>query len=253
MGTRIEVWSTTLLRIEEARLLPVLDDAERTRADGMAGLQRAPFVQARALLRAVVGARLGLAPGAVVLRTRCPVCGGPHGPVAVGPPGGADTLPLHVSVSRSGPLLAVALGSTGPLGIDVESHARVAGAPLADVALSDAERRRHERLPHNARPAALARAWVRKEAVLKAVGAGLRVDPALVDVRADLVRLTRLPGGDTPGRDDAGTRVVDLDLGPGVSGALALRARPATGTSAPGRIDVAAHDGAAVLNALAAG
>ncbi|GAA3823807.1 4'-phosphopantetheinyl transferase family protein [Cellulomonas soli] len=248
---RVEVWSTAPLDVDDARLLPVLDHGERARAEAMADDSRARFVQTRALLRAVLGARLGLAPHEVTLRAPCPVCGGPHGPVTVGLPVGTSGPRWHVSVSRSGPLLAVALGPTGPLGIDVESHARVAQAPLAGVALSPAERRRYDRLPHDGRVAALARAWVRKEAVLKAEGSGLRVDPALVDVRADLVRLDHAPGG-----AGAVARLVDLDLGPGVSGALARRAGPAARPEAaarvPDRLDVVVHDGAPVVDALLA-
>ncbi len=243
----VEVWATASTGTDVARLLPVLDPAERARADAMPPSAQVGFVRARALLRAVVGARLGVPAGAVGLQARCPGCGGPHGPIEVeGPP--TDGPGLHVSATRSGPVLAVVLSATGPVGIDVESHARVARAPVADVALSDAERRSLARLPLDRRSAELTRAWVRKEAALKAWRTGLRMDPATVDVRAALAHAS-----DPGGTGDLLAHVVDLRLGRTVVGAIAVSvAAGSVRASRPGAVDVVLHDGGAVLEVVAA-
>ncbi|KRC64854.1 hypothetical protein ASE12_08815 [Aeromicrobium sp. Root236] len=64
--------------------------------------------------------------------------------------------PVHVSLSRTGGLAALAVTDAGPVGIDVE--ALLTGG-ASDVAT-----------------------WVRKESVVKATGHGLTVDPDLVEV-----------------------------------------------------------------------
>jgi 4'-phosphopantetheinyl transferase len=68
----------------------------------------------------------------------------------------------------------VAVGHGGPVGVDVESVHRFDLPGLRAVVLHDSE---------EATDAAdLARIWVRKEALLKATGEGLRVDPRSVRV-----------------------------------------------------------------------
>lgn len=97
----------------------------------------------------------------------CPRCGGPHGrPVVV--PG---LMMPHVSLAAAGPLVAVAVTDAGPVGVDVERVLRAGSPGFLDVALHP-----DEDLPDG--PEAAARLWVRKEAVLKAAGVGLLVDPA---------------------------------------------------------------------------
>lgn len=182
----IDVWV-----VEPDAALPAdhergLDDVERRRALALPPDQAARFVCARVLLRRAVGAMAGVDPRDVALVARCPTCGGPHGPVRVlapvrvlGPAGMPPLAGLAVSVTRSGPLAAVAVAHHA-VGIDVESRGAIAAAPLADVALAPAERARHDRLPAAARGEHLARTWVRKEAVLKALGTGLVTDPAAI-------------------------------------------------------------------------
>lgn len=247
MRPQVDVWWTAPVAVPEDALLPVLDPLERARHAALPGVHRTGFLQARALLRCVAGRRLGVAPDAVALSARCPVCAGDHGPVAVTVAAGP---PLHVSVTRTGPVLAVALTTAGPVGVDVVACADVAAAPLADVALGPRERARLDRLPADARAAALARAWARTEAVLKAHGTGLRVDPARVDVGRDPVRV---PGARFP------VRVRDLALGGGVAGAVAVTVPHPGATSAgplralPRRlrtVTVAVHDGSALLTGL---
>lgn len=157
--------------------MALLDDEERSRLTAMPPDQQHAFATARALLRRAVGARLGLRPSEVSLSARCDTCGGPHGRVTVV---GHD---LEVSVSRPGPLVAVAVGSGGRLGVDVEEVDRVARAPLGRVLPVEGASDDH-----------VARSWVRREAALKAVGAGLRLDPGAVRVGDGTARVVTARG-----------------------------------------------------------
>jgi 4'-phosphopantetheinyl transferase len=243
----VDVW--LLPRPAELPPLSWLDDAERSRAAALPPGRAAEFVAGRRLLRAVLGERLGVPPANVPLVARCARCGGPHGQVRVGrtEPGDGPP-PCHVSVSRSGPWIAVATAELA-VGVDVESVAAVAAAPLADVALSAAERERHSLLPTGERAADLARTWARKEAVLKALGTGLDLDPSSFTLTC-LATTVPMAGGTSL------VAVADLDAGE-VTSAAHLR-----GTGGPGdpgeavgavavagvdRAVVRVHDGVAVL------
>lgn len=163
-----------------------LDAVEQARAAAMPPAERDAFTLARALLRGALATLLGSSPEQVSLRAVC-ACGRPHGQVHVatdGPRGGPR---LHVSVTRSGPDVAVAVAAL-PVGVDVTSVAAVSRAPLADVALGPDEAAWWAGDVTD-RPHAIARAWARKEAALKALGTGLGLDPSAVDVRADEVRV----------------------------------------------------------------
>ena len=84
------------------------------------------------------------------------------------------------------------------------------------------------------------RRWVRTEAVLKATGDGLDVDPSLVEVgaRGSALRVVRWDG---PGRRPV-MRVIDLELGAGLVAALAYAGRR--------RAEVRVHDGVGRLEAV---
>lgn len=237
----VDVWRVPAAAVDPA-VVALLTDAERDRAAALAPAVAPAFVAGRALLRTVVGARLGVAPAAVPLDVTCPACGGPHGPVHV--PGaargtGAD---VHVSLTRSTGLVAVALTASVPVGVDVE-EVRAVRPALADVALAPAERADVDHRLPGRRRRALARAWVRKEAVVKALGTGLVTAPADVVVVADAAAggfRVRHAGADVLGVDVLGA---DVGAGRGRVGAVAVVA------DGPARVSVRVHDGAAVLRA----
>jgi 4'-phosphopantetheinyl transferase len=148
---------------------------------------------------------------AVVLGHACPRCGGDdHGrPVLL--PTAAVRRPVHVSVARAGDLSVVAISAARPVGVDVEP-VDAAGFPgFDDVALHPDERA--------ATPAERTRAWVRKEALLKAYGLGLAVDPR--HVRLDDHGLA---GWDSPEPEPGPVRLRDLDV-PGHVAAVAVLLR----------------------------
>jgi 4'-phosphopantetheinyl transferase len=130
-------------------------------------------------LVALVGRLTGVDPASITLEQVCPNCGASgHGPLRVvlgGPAGSAPA--VYVSLSRAEGRLALAVTSAGPVGIDLESGAALGRAPVADALVSVAEARALAALDPDDAGAALVSTWTAKEAVLKAAGTGLRVDP----------------------------------------------------------------------------
>lgn len=156
-------------RLEPAWLAQ-LDPAERERfAKYRRDEDKARFLTGTALVRSIYGTDLGLDPAAVRLDRRCPDCDRPHGKVRLA----AGASDIEVSVSHSGDWVLVAAYRGHPIGVDVEQiNPDLDHAGLARIALSDAER---ERLASNGDKAgSFTTTWARKEAVVKALGEGLR-------------------------------------------------------------------------------
>ncbi|MWB98714.1 hypothetical protein [Agromyces seonyuensis] len=98
------------------------------------------------------------------IEARCPDCGGPHGrPLVVGEPG------LHVSITHADGR-AVAVAARVPVGVDAEPVTTNVDRLAAAASLLD----------QSARELPPLEAWTAAEAVLKADGRGLRVDPSAV-------------------------------------------------------------------------
>ncbi|WMX45020.1 4'-phosphopantetheinyl transferase superfamily protein [Streptomyces roseicoloratus] len=152
--------------------MALLDDAERrVYASFLREPDAALYVTAHALLRLVVGEALGRDPADLVFAA------GPHGKPYL------ENARVEFSLSHAGERVAVAVTSDTPVGVDVERVPR-AGAELPLHVLSPAERAAYDLLPAAGRAGAFTSYWVRKEAVLKATGEGLRVDPARLTVSA---------------------------------------------------------------------
>jgi 4'-phosphopantetheinyl transferase len=144
------------LDAEERRRLAAITDPTTARAYAVLHL----------LARDVLGRVVGCAPGEVALDRTCARCGGQHGaPRVVGHPA------LHVSLSRTPDLVAVAVSMDVAVGIDVE---RVAAAGFAGY---DAVATHPSELSADLDDRERAVSWVRKEAALKALGVGFVVDP----------------------------------------------------------------------------
>ena len=125
------------------------------------------------LARDVVAQVVGCHPAELAFDRTCARCGEQHGPPrVVGHPG------LHVSLSRTRDLVAVAVSVDAPVGIDVEVLAGTRFDGFDAVALHPVERAAD--LDDRTR----AVSWVRKEAALKALGTGFSVDPATVPAPA---------------------------------------------------------------------
>jgi len=144
---------------ERRAALAVVSDAERMRYDQLNASRGDAFLAGRALLRGLAGEMLGIAPSDVPLSARCIECGGEHGrPVIVG-------TRLRVSMAHSRDSLVVAACWDRAIGIDLEPLAGRKGRLDAIEGITGVRSLRH---------------WTRVEAVLKADGRGLRVDPRLV-------------------------------------------------------------------------
>ncbi|WP_418959163.1 4'-phosphopantetheinyl transferase family protein [Streptomyces tritici] len=159
-------------------LLKLLDAGERARYEAfLRDEPRGLYLTAHALLRELVGAELDRDPAEPAFSAVCRHCtSGGHGKPVL------PDSPLHLSLSHAGDTVAVALTYAGPVGVDVEQVGRVGDPPLA--VLSAEERAAYDRLPAGERARGFIRYWARKEAVLKATGDGLSVDPALLTVSA---------------------------------------------------------------------
>ena len=165
-------------------------------------------------LAALVARFLRVPASQVVVGRRCPHCAGTdHGRPVVSPISGSR---VHASIARTPGRTAVAAGSLGPLGVDVE---RVDPDRFAGVA---AVVRHVDEAPAGSL-AELATRWVRKEAVLKATGWGLAWDPSGLDVTSTgpapfLVTVAR-DGQDVP------VWVSDLAVGSEYAAAVAVVSR----------------------------
>jgi 4'-phosphopantetheinyl transferase len=122
-------------------------------------------------------------------------------------PAGSD---VRFSVSHSGELAVIAVARGRAVGVDVQAAREVPRAQaIADRRFMPSEATRLRALPGRERRALFHRLWVRKEAYLKATGAGLAGSLASFDA------LTLEPPA-------PGWEFGDLELPEGYAGALAL-------------------------------
>jgi 4'-phosphopantetheinyl transferase len=166
---------------------------------------RQRFTVTRGVLRAALGQYLGAAPESLRLdRNR------------FGKPSLArDQNPVGISfnVSHSGGFSLLAFGLAAHLGVDVERHrAETNIDDLARTVFSPAECAGLLALPDALRRGAFFEAWVRREAVVKALGGGL---PLLHDT-CEVANAAVGPWC-----------VRNLDVGPGYAAAVAVGARNA--------------------------
>jgi 4'-phosphopantetheinyl transferase len=218
----------------------LLDDDERGRLAVLHHAEaRDRFVAAHALARLVLGRVTGTPPEALRFARTCRRCGGhDHGKPALVAEAGDAVARFSLSGAGDRVVVAVAgagpMGLAGPVGVDVEPVDEAALAGVDEVALSPAERRALAREPTSRRAAARATWWVRKEAVLKATGHGLSVDPAGVVVTGpgEPPRLLAWPSapsppGPAPAAFPDDVWMADVDLGAGWACAVAGLGPPA--------------------------
>lgn len=175
------------------------------------------------LLRLAAAWRLAVRPSDVRVWRLCAVCGGgTHGQPRVRV--GHELVALEVSLTYSVVTVAVATSVSGRVGLDVEEVCTAAEAlELAPVASGAAERDALSVSPSAARGQMFTDQWTRKEAVLKVLGLGLTVPPALVETRHGDLWLPDSPEMRTAvGRVRApGIGVINVPA-PGASAAVAL-------------------------------
>jgi 4'-phosphopantetheinyl transferase len=191
----------------------LLHAEERTRLERCAPDVRRRRLVAQIALRLVLADRLGRPPEALAF-----VRGTLGKPTLTGAEG------LHFSLAHSGDCCLIAVTTLGPVGVDVE---HVAPLPELDAIVASryapAEVAALERLSGRPRLVAFYRCWTRKEAYLKATGAGLSVPPATVEVWADDDRPVTV----------SGWSVHSLAVAPGFAAAVSGADRPDWSPSGP--------------------
>lgn len=206
-------WGVALDGPELYAAARLLDDGERRRASALRDDQaRRRFVSAHAMLRILVGQRVDADPRALTFT--------PRG--SYGKPELVDrSVRLHVNLATAGDRVVCAVTESGPVGVDVESHSVIADAnrfgELDRVLLTPAERR--VLAPLGDRVGSLTRWWVRKEAVLKASGEGLTVEPTTLQMSAPDEEPELLGW---QGRAVPALWMSDLDVGDGYEAAVVV-------------------------------
>jgi 4'-phosphopantetheinyl transferase len=202
----------------------VLSPAERERAARLPNPVAARcYVTAHAALRRILGGHLGTAPERVRIgRGPCPLCGlTRHGPPVLAEPG----CDLTFSLARSGAEWLLGIGRGHAVGVDLERVRRTDVDAVCRAALSDAERKALLNCGHRPGgcPECFFRCWTRKEAVVKAWGAGVSADLRQVEVSAHRPGPV-LVGHGTGCGARRWWRVRDLPVGSGRHAALAVPA-----------------------------
>ena len=222
--TEVQLWRASLARDDAAeRLAGLLSADEVARAERfLRDRDRARFIVARATLRRILGACLGVAPAAVRFVY------GPYGKPALAPEY-ASALQFSLAHSGDWALYAVARGRR--VGVDVEglSGARDELAIARRFFAAD-EIERLTALEGAARRQAFVTLWTVKEAYAKALGG-----PLVVGLRGATVRLD---AGPVPVLQivDPGTSRWSLRLvepAPGYLGAVVAEGRDWTLTTGP--------------------
>lgn len=190
-----------LVADERRRALAVLSSRELERFRAEPPVRGEAFLAGRLLLRRLAGAALGIDPAAVPLIATCPDCDREHGrPVIAG-------TEWSVSLSHGVDAVVAVLALGMRVGIDLE-HPATAVDDLAPLIPNPTLER-----------------WTRIEAVLKADGRGLRVDPATVEFEA--VEFEVAPGGELASVPGSPIRylVHEVDVAPGLRASLSTERR----------------------------
>ena len=199
---RVWIWTASLV-CDDAKIAEVLSEDERWRAQRYAFRRdRVRFIAARSFLRRTLGRHRGVDPAS--LRFAYGLCGRPELE-------DAPTLQFNLSYSSDQALLAVS--RNGPLGVDLEAR-----RPLPDLeglalqVMDPVEQRAFRAQSEHDRSAAFFALWTRKEAALKAMGAGFSIDPRSLHVG--------IAGELTTCICDAPCYVLGLEIIPGHAAAL---------------------------------
>lgn len=195
----------------------LLSDAERQRAGRFASDRvRRRFVVARARLRQLLGARLGVRPDSVELVY------GAYGKPALARRYAASGLHFNASHSEDVAVYAFSIGRE--IGVDVEALRVIRDADaIAARFFSRTENQAYLALDPRDRPAGFFNCWTRKEAFVKALGDGLhypldRFDVSLApDEPAKILRVANTTG------EECGWTVHGFVPEPGFIGAVVVR------------------------------
>lgn len=179
------------------------DEAERAARFVFPGLGEA-WAGAHVLLREVLG--------------RVTLTSAAHVRIRTGEFGKPSVDGVEFSLSHTGSVVLIGLGDL-PLGVDVEKVPEERAVQQVGSSFHPREAAELLGLPADARPGVFARVWVRKEALLKAIGTGLSRG-----ISRDYVGT-----GTVPGTPVSGLRIHDVAL-PGMPGHRAALCTTVTAT-----------------------
>lgn len=174
MPVRVVVREAQVPGEADPHQLDLLDGPERQRAERKRA--PAPFVTAHAVARELLGGLTGEDPRSLRFERRCTTCGSD----AHGKPSLVHDDPWRFSLSYTGDLVVVAASREHDVGVDIESLDEADFDDFDRVTLAEDEGGYLDGLAGEALLDARTRLWARKEAVLKATGHGLVVDPTEV-------------------------------------------------------------------------
>ncbi len=218
-ASAIHVWT---IRIDpadglDAQLEVILAPEERSRANRLAsGHLRHAFVVIHGALRHLLSRYLDLCPGDVRIS---------YGPC--GKPALASRGDIQFSLTHSGDLAAVAVASGCEVGIDIEAIRPASDLlGVADALFRPEEAAEIRSFSPNLRAQGFFHCWVRKEACLKATGAGLStpLNSFSVTAQPNFTAGPVILGRQEPAQDP--WRLHNLPLAPDYAGALVYSGNP---------------------------
>jgi 4'-phosphopantetheinyl transferase len=202
---------------EQAFLEGLLAPAERERAARLvSAVVRRRFIAARGRLRALLGERLSLAPRTITFSN------GKFGKPSLHGLGAVP--PLQFNISHSDEMAVYAFSDSLEVGIDVEAVLDIPESDDIAVRMFSArEVVAYRALPAEQKAVGFLNCWTRKEALVKALGAGLSYPlESFVVSLAPGDEPAILAMDETPG-DRCGWRLSGLELPAGYVGALVVR------------------------------
>lgn len=176
--TDVHVWLVSLdqpaTRLQQ--LTFTLSNDERKRADSFYfERDKQHFIASRGILRTILSSYLGITPHHIEF------CYGPQGKPSLTPLSGWDKLRFNVSHSHG--LALYAITREREIGVDLEYIRPIFHAQqIAERFFSDREQAVLRTLPERAKQQAFFTCWTRKEAYIKATGAGLAMPLDQFDV-----------------------------------------------------------------------
>jgi len=214
----VHVWRVALDRPEAGarRCFHVLSADELVRVERLHFEQdRFRFAAGRSALRTILGRILGEAPARLAFEYA------ENGKPRLAHRQSKGQLEFNVSHSHS--LALVAVARSRRVGVDVEQVRELADmGEIVERFFSRQERAAFAEIDHDQRTVAFFRGWVRKEAVLKVIGAGMSLPLDSFDVEltpGEPAKLLRIEG---PPGEAQRWKLADLNPAPGFVGALAV-------------------------------
>ncbi len=158
----VAIWSLAVSAARLAALHATLSPDEQTRASRKSSAAAQEFIASWSIARQLLAHQCSCAPADISFAA------GTHGKPYLERP----RIPLTFNLSHSGGFCAMATGRVASIGVDIEAIRPSAG-DLADTVFTPREILQYAAIPPAQQVRAFFRAWVAKEAYLKATGEGL--------------------------------------------------------------------------------